>query len=138
MRPLYETDADRSRERSVVDYLTEKHPAYTYKKTPDLHCADWLMFRNGERYGLVEIKTRTNEYRRYPTYMLSARKWLSMLSESKKYDVRPYLIVKFTDGHYVTMLKEEYPVQVGGRTDRNDLRDKEKCIFIPIEEFKPI
>ena len=67
--------------------------------------------------------------------MLSAAKYKKMLSLADALKVHALLLVKYTDKTRMVKLEEEYQINIGGRTDRGDAQDIEKCIYIPIEDF---
>lgn len=138
MRPLYETEEDRAKEQSVLEYISETYSC-GYQSTPHLSCVDaFLTGSDGELLAAIEIKTRKNIKDKYPTYMLSARKWRSGLELANQYKIPLILAVKFTDGLYYTQLTENVAFGVGGRYDRNDSMDIEQCVYIPMEKFKPL
>lgn len=138
MRPIYETDQDRANEQSVGKYIESVWDC-TFVKS------DYLTFYDGylnDPKGLVrayvEIKTRSNASTKYPTYMLSAAKWQQAVSWSEKTNKPFLLFVKFTDGVFGVKLKKKYKIELGGRHDRGDSADVEKCVFIPMEDFRKI
>jgi len=138
MRPIYETSADKMREQKVREYITACYNC-SYEKTPALASVDGYLYHpDGALAALVEIKTRKNEYNKYPTYMLSAAKWKEGLAQAKQLNVPSLLVVSFVDGVFLTQLKEDYEIRKGGRFDRGDPRDLEDCIYIPIDQFKNI
>lgn len=138
MRPIYETEADRSREDTVRQYLMHNYNCQ-YQKAEQLQCYDGVLFRpDGSAFAIVEIKTRKNTKNKYPTYMLSAQKVQRGLEIAKGSNIPFLLVVQFTDGIYCTNLRDDYEMKHGGRYDRGDFRDVEQCFYIPIEEFKKI
>jgi hypothetical protein len=138
MRPIYETDQDRGREREVHSYLESKLDC-VFKVADRLSNVDgFLCSVDGEMVAAVEIKTRRNPKAKYPTYMLSAAKWRNGLETGKIYGVPFVLIVKFTDGIYAVALSDRYKTSHGGRYDRGDARDAEECIYIPIDKFHEV
>lgn len=138
MRPIYETDEDRSREGEVAAYIEQKYNC-KFVRSEKLTVVDGVLLHpNGNAAALVEIKVRNNESARYPTYMLSATKWRNGLAEATNQGVVFLLVVRFTDGVFVTKLKQKYQVGEGGRRDRNDPKDIEQCIFIPMSDFRKL
>ena len=137
MRPVYESEFDRSNERYIKDYL-ESNGKYTYEKSEPFAPIDGLLLRDGKHIANVEVKTRTNAKDKYPTYMISANKVGNILRVSRESKVIPLLIVKFTDGVFAVVLKDGYELRQGGRQDRGDSYDMETCIYIPITEFVQI
>ena len=138
LRPIYETAKDRERENSVRQYLISKYEC-VYRPTDTLQVFDgYLLYPNETLAAIVEIKTRKNESSRYPTYMISARKWRTGLGLAEEHNVPFMLVVAFTDGVFVTKFKSNYPTALGGRRDRNDAQDMEECIYIPMTDFRKI
>ena len=138
MRPVYETEEDRTKEQCVFDAIAKKFSCQCIV-TPKLSVADRLFCtRDGKLVAIAELKIRTNPYKKYPTYMLSAGKHAALTSIGKALKVPALLIVKFSDSLQVTTLKDTYLKEVGGRYDRGDSKDVEQCIYIPIDQFKTI
>ena len=138
MRPVYETKEDRTREQQVFDAIADKFSCQCIV-TPKLSVADRLLCnRKGELVAIAELKIRTNPYKKYPTYMLSAHKHEALTRMGEALKVPALLVVKFSDSLKVTTLKDTYLKEVGGRYDRGDSKDVEQCIYIPIGEFKTI
>lgn len=138
MRKIYETEDDRQRQNRIATYIAQKWDC-TYIRSPDLHFVDGkILNKLGKIAAFVEIKFRYNASNKYPTYMLSATKWHNGIELAKSKGVPLMLVVEFTDGVFAAKLKDNYPMAKGGRTDRNDAKDIEDCIFIPMQEFKKI
>lgn len=139
MRPIYETEADKARELGVVEYLQRKGYKFLYTETVPFAPFDGYMTRpDGTTFALVEIKNRRNASDAYPTYMISANKVRAMLETAKEYQLHALLFVRFTDGVFVTRLEDNEQTGEGGRYDRNDSRDIEECVYIPMERFKEL
>jgi len=136
MRPIYETAQDRQREDGVREYISSSY-ACTYIKSDRLAVVDGYLFNHKqELVAVVEIKCRNNTHNKYPTYMISAVKWRNGLQLAKDRGVIFLLVVSFTDGIYVTKVKDSYEVKQGGRYDRGDFKDIEDCIYIPMSNFR--
>lgn len=136
MRPIYETSADRQREDDVRRYISDNY-ACIYMKTAVLAGVDGYLYYPDQRLAaIVEIKCRKNAYNKYPTYMISANKWRNGLQLAKEKEVPFMLVVSFTDGVYVTKMKDSYEIKQGGRYDRGDSMDVEDCIYIPMSDFR--
>lgn len=138
MRPIYETDQDRGREREVHDYLEQKLNCVFCPADRLANVDGFLCDMDGTVSAVVEIKTRRNPKNKYPTYMLSATKWRNGLEVGKIYKVPFVLVVKFTDGVFAIAPSSNYKTSVGGRYDRGDARDAEECIYIPINKFHEV
>jgi len=136
MRPLYETEEDKSREAAVCNYICSSYNA-AFVKSEDLSAFDGVFTQiDGSPIAVAEVKIRSNDSRKYPTYMISATKVDRILDYANANNVFPMLVVGFTDGVFMTKLDKKYPRASGGRRDRNDPRDIEACVFIPMEKFK--
>ena len=138
LRPIYETDQDRGREREVHRYLESKLGCVFSTADTLANVDGFLCTEDGELSAVVEIKTRRNPKDKYPTYMLSAAKWRNGLEIGKIYAIPFVLIVKFTDGVYAVALSDKYKSSHGGRYDRGDAKDIEECIYIPIDKFHKV
>ena len=137
-RPIYETEVDRMRERSVQEYLLRKIDCL-WQEAPTHDNVDGYLYHPDKELGaVVEIKIRSNRSTAYDTYMLSAYKWRNGLHRAKTLGVPFMLVVKFADGVYYTIVEEDYQVAQGGRYDRNDRFDEEQCVYIPMEKFRPL
>ena len=135
---IYETETDRANESEVFGTITEKYNC-TVEKCGHLAYADgYLLYEDGSRGAVVEVKKRNNAHNRYPTYMLSANKHRNLIDISTTQNIPALLFVGFTDGVYAAKLKPEYPTGQGGRYDRNNPLDVERCVYIPLKEFKQI
>ena len=138
MRPIYETELDRTREDRVFRMLAEKMN-FDYIGTPQLSAVDKLLcYKNGMLMALAELKIRTNKHDAYSTYLFSATKHSTLLSISESLKVPALLFVKFSDCVAFTKLRFGYEQKSGGRYDRGDHKDIETCVFIPMREFKVI
>lgn len=137
-RPIYETEADKAKERVVQQHLTAKIDCL-FQEAPARDNVDgYMYYPDGSLGAVVEIKVRTNRSTTYDTYMLSAYKWRNGLHLSRTLEVPFLLVVKFVDGIFYTVVKDDYHVSQGGRYDRSDRMDVENCVFIPMSKFRPI
>jgi hypothetical protein len=136
MRPIYETAQDRQREDDVREYISNNY-ACTYIKSDRLAIVDGYLYSpDQDLIAVVEIKCRNNAHNKYPTYMISAVKWYNGLQLAKDRGVIFLLVVSFTDGVYVTKVKDSYEIKRGGRYDRGDSKDIENCVYIPMSDFR--
>jgi len=74
-RPIYETEADRARERLVQQHLVSKIDCSFTEAPPQDNVDGYLVNHDGTLGAVVEIKIRSNRSTTYDTYMLSAYKW---------------------------------------------------------------
>jgi hypothetical protein len=134
-RPTYETEADRSREEQVAEYL-ESRWGLARRKLPIKDRFDYAFLdksRHIDRY--VEIKCRSHNIGKYPTIMLSSSKVLTAKAVSFFLGIPCYLVVRFGDGtiHSVIMSAGGHlPPEIGGRFDRGDPQDVEPVVHYPV------
>lgn len=86
---------------------------------------------------VLEVKCRTIPMGTYTTYILSEAKFLK-LQEWCQNGFRAGLAVRWTDalGLCAITAKDQFKTRMGGRKDRNDPRDQEMMVEIPISRFK--
>ena len=137
MRPIYETKQDKYNEVVVAQYITEKRGG-TYVPSEGLAPFDGVLLSRGQPKALVEIKVRTTASNTYATYMISAVKVDVIIATAKEQKLIPLLVVKFTDGIFITKLVEDFKRSLGGRYDRGDTRDVEECMYIPMSKFRKL
>lgn len=141
MRPTYETEADRKNEKRVAQKAASAWGGCLAEKLPKQYRADFGFVDSRESVlAWAEVKCRTNEHDRYPTYMLSLAKWLEAERLSQDTGLPFYLLVEFTDGIYYLRVKklEGISIKMGGRSDRGDAQDREPTVHIPMRHFKPL
>lgn len=134
MRTVYETEEDKSNEASVREYVAARMELLA-KETDALEDVDAHFFKYNSRVAIVEIKCRTNASTTYKTYLISHSKLARGWMLSQIHHCAFYLIVKFTDKIMMTQIRQRYETIIGGRTDRGDAKDMEKCALIPMAEF---
>lgn len=137
-RPIYETAEDQSREAQTLREFVLHFPDMTFKKTPPLHSADYELYGPDDYKAYVEVKNRTNEYRKYPTYMISKSKIDSILELATSEGCKAGLVIRWSDSiGYINL--QDYvahsEVGTGGRWDRGDRQDVESVYYCPIEAF---
>lgn len=135
-RPIYETDDNRKKERTVADKI-EKALGYTLRKLPIRYGLDYAAFQNDRLAKWFEIKGRTNPRDQYPTYMISLGKFLAARSLFDATGVGAALVVQWTDsaGLYNIRNGHALDVRMGGRTDRGDRQDIEPTVHINVGDF---
>lgn len=138
-RPVYETNADLSREQEVSDWLANYWRCEVVKLKP-LYQFDRALIQDGEIQAFAEIKCRTNPSTQYKSYLISGDKMLKALAWRKLSGVPCQLVVAWTDAIGIFQVEDdrEYTVKIGGRKDRADQQDLEPCFFIPLSWFKII
>lgn len=102
------------------------------KKTA--HMCRWD-YENDEN--IVELKSRRNKYKQYPTTMIGAAKVDKMLETGKKC----HGVFNFTDGIYSIELTkdkiDQFELRQGGRWDRG-LAELNQYYYIPINQLTPL
>ena len=135
MRPTYETIDDLRNERSVIEAFCGPFD-YKYAKMPKQYHLDYCVLKQDKVVGFCEVKVRTNNHNKYSTLLLSLSKVSSANGLKEASGIKSILLVKWKDKLGYTYFKNDWPVMVGGRTDRNDWQDIEPVVHIPISEFK--
>jgi hypothetical protein len=137
MRPVYETDEQIAGEEGFARQLSKLYGAEVMR-TPKFYPFDFTFVRDKKVAALVELKTRTNSMDAYPTYMLSAHKFVSARSYSHYLDLPALLYVRWSCGAigWLNMGKSD-PCKIapGGRRDRGDAQDIEPVVHWPISAF---
>lgn len=138
VRPMYETTEDLKREERALQLFSNRF-GLEWKKIRrlDSYTPDATFWRDDERVGVGEVKCRTFEIGRYPTYLISKAKIDSIVE--RWHPVPMVLIVSWVNETAWTLATfeqiEKWEVQRGGRTDRGDDMDIEDCYMIPIDKF---
>lgn len=133
MRPTYETEEDRSRERAVADILAEKWNC-TFNKNPAFYPIDFSLTRNSKRVvAFCEIKCWKSDPKK-DFVILSLHKWIDGLQIVKATNIRCLVVFSFPSGRilYRDINDDKLNVIFSGRTDRGDPDDLEPCVVIPL------
>lgn len=139
MRPIYETDADVTREKDVADWLADRW-SISVCKNPRLYAVDYCAMRDGILASWLEIKNRSytkDQIDKWGGYMMGATKVAGMallIGVSK----RPaFLCVNLAGEIYSMRYKPDalYKTEYRGRADRGDPDDMEPCLMFPMSEF---
>ena len=136
---IYESDDDRKRENEVADVVAIAWHCRQVKRE-DLDCIDRELQREWKTVAYLEIKCRNNPSTKYAYYMIDAAKLRGGFRVAEKEGKPFFLAVKFTDGIFWTRVTEEKLSLegTGGRTDRGDPNDIEKCCYIPMTLWRRI
>ncbi len=154
-RPLYETDADRTREAAVVDEFARIHRVVPVKlggKYP----ADFGLMQGERLVGVVEVKVR---YRRnpgmYPEMALSLAK-CQALRGLAAWGLKARILFAMREGIFVQPITCDIAIgpkgavemasdgwgggYIGmmGRTDRGDALDVEPAVFFETKRMKRV
>ena len=89
-----------------------------------------------------ELKTRTNNYNKYPTTIIGFNKIKSIDGKSTNKDTKFYFVFKFIDGiyYYEYNINDKFEVKKGGRNDRfdykgNRINEYKDYYYIPIDKL---
>lgn len=137
MRPQYENSSSVARELEIAAKFCNIFDC-TYEQYPPLHPVNGKFVKNGKVQAIVEIKVRNNASDKYPTLMLSSAKHKKGLDWAHKENAPFLLVIKFTNGLFMANVKTEYEESIGGRKDRDDPMDIERCVYIPISQFRQL
>ena len=135
-RPVYESDADRSNQATDVAKL-ERAFGQTAIAPKDPFAAYDVVFDGQKRPCVVEIKVRRNAREKYPTYMLSEKKYNALCAIHAK-GADALLAVQWTDALGTVRVPVEHTAGTGGRYDRGDSFDVEPVVHIPINSFTTV
>jgi len=127
MRKTYETPADMSVERAVMDVLAAPG-GFTVEKLEKYGPADFALLKNGHVRMVCEVKKRNKHY---PQMFVSLAK-VQALRDYAAIGIQARVIFATPDGVFS---KEIGPgeidgwIGVGGRSDRGDPKDREMVVF---------
>jgi len=136
-RPLYETPENLHAEKVLSKKLSDIWCCEVHKM-PKTSPVDLFVGANGKAWGFVEVKIRSNERDKYPTYMISKKKIDAAKKIFDATGLRTNLVVCWKDKTGYVSLNESYPERRGGRYDRNDSADVETVVDIDIALFKEL
>ena len=136
-RPMYENKADLRREEAVINefckiYNLEK------KKLPFNQKIDFAIYNRKKIYGFVEVKCRIFNKDKYNTMFVSLDKVQAARSLADITGMRVLLLVCWADVMGHIDFTEDFEVQLGGRSDRNDVLDFGIVAHYPIDKFKVV
>ena len=144
-RPVYESDSDRRKEKSFAAVIEEQWVCIL-KKSPPFYHIDFMGIdvtssvpAKHRLEFFVEMKHRKINRDKYPTYMLSLKKWINMNLLRRFSGMPVYLTIRYLDVDvYLHVTDEVFPVSYMGRVDRGDESDMEPCIMVPIDRMIPL
>ncbi|WYV99632.1 hypothetical protein Kassivere_00123 [Pseudomonas phage vB_PpuM-Kassivere] len=137
-RPTYEKQNDLDNESKVVERI-EKWASCKLTKTGKFAHWDFEAYRGIMQVAAIEFKCRTNPRLKYPTYMISARKWEHLHAYSRRTKKPAILVVQWTDFlGYVVVGNPPVQISTGGRVDRGDTQDIESVVLIDTHHFRRI
>lgn len=139
MRPLYETEANLEKERSVA-LLFEQAYKCNLHKMPIKFNLDFAAERQGRVVAFVEVKNTTYPFERYEDfggYKISLAKWCAAEQMCRVGGVPFVLLVGFLDQvRYVRVDQFRHDGLVWwGRQDRKDPQDMEPAVVLNTNRF---
>jgi len=137
-RPLYETDADLSREAKVMQTAAEKWNC-DYMKLPLSYRLDFALVRRNKLVALAEIRVRNVKAETYPTIIFSVNKRAKANELSDQTKVPSFFVVQYDDEiRYIDFAETPDEFQVGGRTgaNRRDQADVELVGHYDVSRMK--
>lgn len=134
MRPLYESESDRSNERAVAQQINASWGVEVVK-LPGLYPSDYAITKGKHITALLEIKCRNHELDTFETLWLSLRKVSGCKSMALEAEIPFYLVVRFKHEIRWMLVAKKYPTIFAGRTDRGDWQDMEPLVEFPVSKF---
>ena len=133
-RPVYESEQDLFRERQLA-VKAERAWRCQMVKQSKFNQFDYAAVRDGRVVAFIEMRNRSTPFEKYPTMILSANKMQAAQSMHLATGLPCLFLVQWTDATGFVSMLNQYPVIMGGRTDRNDPADIEALSSIPIGDF---
>lgn len=139
MRPLYETDKDLEKERTLALFF-ENIFECKLKKLPIRYHLDFAIERQDFIVGFLEVKVRNQTFDQIANmggYRISFAKWCAAEEMCRVAGVSFILLVGFSDQvRYVRITNFKHDGLVWwGRQDRGDLQDMEPAAVINMDKF---
>ena len=137
MRPVYESNADKERERKLASVVAKRWQVDA-KENPKMYPIDYCFVNSeGEVEGFGEMKVRTHKFGTFPTYILSVHKVADAKALASATGKRVILIVQWSCGTIATLDLDTTPTKVewGGRKDRGDGQDMEPVNHYAMDDF---
>jgi len=136
-RPMYENAADLRREEAVISEFCQIYNL-DKKKLPYTQKIDFALYKRDRIYAFVEVKCRVFNKDKYETMFINLDKVQAARSLTEITGIRTLLLVCWADVMGHIDFTEDFEVQLGGRTDRNDVLDFGIVAHFPIDKFKVI
>ena len=136
-RPMYENAADLRREEAVISEFCQIYNL-DKKKLPYTQKIDFALYKRDRIYAFVEVKCRVFNKDKYNTMFINLDKVQAARSLTEITGIRTLLLVCWADVMGHIDFTEDFEVQLGGRTDRNDVLDFGIVAHFPIDKFKVI
>ena len=128
-RPIYESEADRSRERAVIEDVCAVAGGFKAVKLKEFSKVDFALMRGPAVKMLCEVKVRD---RHYPQMFLSLEKVQALRNYAAATGIAARVIFATPKGIFakkIGPLEIDGWVGLGGRTDRGDPDDVEMVVY---------
>jgi hypothetical protein len=135
---IFQNEVDRQNEEEIAALLSD---TWQCQICPfgALTTVDWYALRHGRLVGVLELKSRSHEFSKYPTVFLNFRKWIALQIASIGHGCPGIFVVRFTDGVRWCPLSEidARRMRIGGCTERvKSCNDIEPVIEVPFYVMK--
>lgn len=134
-RPMYETSADLKRESAVINEFCDIYKLEK-QKLPFTQKIDFALVKKKKIVVFVEVKCRVFNMGKYKTMFISLDKVQAARDLTALTGTKTLLLVCWSDVMGYIDFAEPFDVQLGGRTDRNDVQDFGVVAHYPINKFK--
>ena len=134
---MYESKADLRREEAVINEFCKIYNLQK-KKLPFNQKIDFALYNKKKIYGFVEVKCRVFNKDKYNTMFVGLDKVQAARSLADITGMRVLLLVCWADVMGHIDFTEDFEVQLGGRSDRNDVLDFGIVAHYPIDKFKVV
>jgi hypothetical protein len=141
-RPLYETDADRARQRHGMRLLQRRLKCRAVEQ-PRKSRHDWELRRDGRLWSLAEFKARwlslSHPMIRAQGVYLARQKYEPVLAEARLRCCQFHFFIWCHDGIAGAVLPPdvlEFKKDTGRTVRTRDAGDIEECLMVPANHFK--
>ena len=136
MRPTYETEADRERERRVLDQLARQWRC-GFCQFPVYSAIDGLFLGRGGARAAASVVCRTCSSAQYPTLIIGQEKVDRARAAAELLKVKLFLAIRWTDAlGWLSILAIDFEKRRVNRHDRpGDDKASEPGYEIPIDWF---
>lgn len=140
-RPVYETDDDKDRQARAAGRIEDAWNIEVIS-FPALSTVDWLLLSDKGTIAYAEFKCRNYKRQHFKTLILSTQKLSHASYVAAQTKTKLFLFVEWLDGLFYRQITTDdinnFPVELGGRKDRDDPKDLENVFAIPTNSFKSL
>lgn len=136
-RKLWETDADRDNEVSVIEALRQLWPPAAITPMPEKYPVD-AHFDFGTHQAFVEIKCRPRPSASYSDYMIGMKKLIEGMSHARATGGSFLYVIRWEDCLCVCDLTEGAPgcrIAYQNRQGRSEREQQQPAVMIPADWF---